>query len=1628
MAGEAEEKKISKLDFDINNAIKKLETIDNKLKEVSKTSEKYAETIGNAFGSGVDKKNIDKNILDIKKSYKEMTAYEKNRAADLSLFKQKEEIKTTEVLKREHAKQAKSVETLSDKITNYAKTYLIYQGFNQLKRGIAETIEEMVELEYQMVAIDRVLNESHLNINEYRDELLQLAYDYGNSMDNVTDVALRLAQAGYDSNEVLALTEKTLLALNTAELNATEATSDMIAVMAQWGLMTGTATEQAETYGDIIDKINIVADRFPTTSQDLMNALKKTSSAFNLAGASIEETIALITTAEVASQRGGKAIGTALGNITQQLKDEGRLTIAESLGLDFYTDETKTQFKDIIEIFGEMSSKMQELKDAGKENSVEMQNLLSIFTVFRRNVGASLLGGMADEAGTYTEVMKTLNNSLNYSMQENEKHMQTTKAAQAQFNATLLELKTKVWDNGVEDVYRAMLELGTDVAKGISWLVDTFGALPVVISSVVAVMTLFNKQLRNTKIIKSFTIDVKNLSDVFEMYNKDVVSGNMTSKQFVQFLGKDLPKSQRVAIKGLNGATVSMNTFKAATIAAQVGVSLLQATLSFGLSLAISKVIELVTDLVDNIIHASEKAVERFDEAQQKTQEAVSDLEEVNIKLDEQKTKLEELQSIDSPKLADEIETEKLQADIELLERKKQTMQDIVDVSKREEAEKAADLYNIKERFGSGNYRSFTDYLSTSKKTSQVEITVEGTKSDKLLAEMEKYRRYIKIINREIENDTGKTVEQLGNDLTGLEASIGYTAEDLIRMRDSLSAVDEEIQKEKGYDELIDNIDSVLGKYDEYYREKNKLEEEDVKQTQALSEEWFNELSDRADKTSEKMNEILGGLTKEGGIQKFISDLGDGDLTKYIEENFEDAPDIVKARLKEIVEAYMDGTMSIEKANEALSLAFGEEVLDKTIIESNNELIELFGDNKEVVDGMIDTYKELANTFANVASIMSNLKTAQQEMNDVGHLSANTILDLLSKNEDYADVMQIVNGKVVLVKNAEELLTGAKIDAIRKSAELAVAEAETALAQYDAGNSAVGLSNVLGTGLAKASGHASKGVAFLTTLLETKSISAAKKASAEASRLITTYNSIGDMTSRASLVSDLEQAKKRLAIAKTLTVDSFKVSSGSGGGTSSSSSSSSSKDSEKDEYEKKLALFTDYIDSLEEKEVQWVRKQKELGALSYEDERYIIKQRILRYQQYLAKIKEMTWLSVEDRMELEEDYLKTIESSELEYMKLLKNELETEIKTIEDANKEKIKVIEDSADTRIDKLKEENEAAIELIEKEADARIEALQAVEKENDRIRAKEEYERNRKAHLDDISYWEQRTGREAQEALVEARKALEELDRDWEQQLEDWKIEDQIVKIEEERDAQIAAIEATQAKEIEAIETTRDAEIAAIEATQQKEIDALQAVYDAKIKMYSETGRIIYDESQIASQALYNLYKTNFIDPISSELQEMYAQVPAATPQQGSYETYTIQRGDTLSRIASRYGTTVSKLMEANPYITNANMIYAGKTLQIPKFHDGGIVGGNQEAFALLKPNEVVLKTEWASSLNRMMKYFDNLTMNNLTPVAGGPTIEVNGDLIKIEANVRNQSDVNNIQKKIEKVLKDKFNIKK
>jgi LysM repeat protein len=56
-----------------------------------------------------------------------------------------------------------------------------------------------------------------------------------------------------------------------------------------------------------------------------------------------------------------------------------------------------------------------------------------------------------------------------------------------------------------------------------------------------------------------------------------------------------------------------------------------------------------------------------------------------------------------------------------------------------------------------------------------------------------------------------------------------------------------------------------------------------------------------------------------------------------------------------------------------------------------------------------------------------------------------------------------------------------------------------------------------------------------------------------------------------------------------------------------------------------------------------------------------------------------------------------------------------------------------------------------------------------------------------------------------------------------------------------------------------------------------------------------------------------------------------------------TYIVQRGDTLALIAWRFGTTVAALLAVNPNITNPSLIYVGQVIYLPSGTSGGTTTG-------------------------------------------------------------------------------------
>lgn len=120
--------------------------------------------------------------------------------------------------------------------------------------------------------------------------------------------------------------------------------------------------------------------------------------------------------------------------------------------------------------------------------------------------------------------------------------------------------------------------------------------------------------------------------------------------------------------------------------------------------------------------------------------------------------------------------------------------------------------------------------------------------------------------------------------------------------------------------------------------------------------------------------------------------------------------------------------------------------------------------------------------------------------------------------------------------------------------------------------------------------------------------------------------------------------------------------------------------------------------------------------------------------------------------------------------------------------------------------------------------------------------------------------------------------------------------------------------------------------------------------------------------------------------------------AQTQSGSEKVHTVSRGETLSGIAAKYGTTYQKLASYNG-IANPNLIYAGQKIKIPAFMLGGLANFTGPAWldgTPSKPEAVLnaLQTEhFIKFTNALDNMFGNGNVANTTSTISIDTISFN-----------------------------------
>lgn len=395
--------------------------------------------------------------------------------------------------------------TLRDIIQGFIKFQLsasIVMNSIQLIRSAFNSLNEtLVETEKVVVAIQRVLDET-VEGGEIADKLYDIAERLGQTFDNVQEIAQNFAKAGLSWQETLEATEAAVLALNVAELTATESSEGLIAVMQQFNY-------EASELTYVIDVLNKAADKSAVDTPALLVALQKTGSYAAAANLSLEQTVGLISALSKATAASGQNIGNALKSLFSYTTRDSSLDTFASLSDDM--NEVVEQYRlgaaSILDVWEQLSVEMQSL-DAQQADALSQWTESSGLDAELEGELSEIydsLTGVYDSAGVYRknyfialmnnfdevkEVMGEISDAAGYTAEEQAKYMDTYEAKLNSLQAQWQHLAND--EQGWLQFKKDLLDFGSTILTVMEW---TGGLRTTVLALGTAIGIVFGKDI-----------------------------------------------------------------------------------------------------------------------------------------------------------------------------------------------------------------------------------------------------------------------------------------------------------------------------------------------------------------------------------------------------------------------------------------------------------------------------------------------------------------------------------------------------------------------------------------------------------------------------------------------------------------------------------------------------------------------------------------------------------------------------------------------------------------------------------------------------------------------------------------------------------------------------------------------------------------------------------------------------------------------------------------------------------------------------------------------------------------------------------------------------------------------------
>lgn len=283
-----------------------------------------------------------------------------------------------------------------------------------IQKGLAAVARSAIQVEKSLADINVILNVSSKSLQSFSNDLFNIAKNTGTSFSQVAEAATELSRQGLSVEQTLKRTSDALILTRLSGLKAAESVEAITAALNSFSRAAINSTQ-------LVSKLAAVDAAYAVSSADLAEAIKRVGSSAQEAGVDLDQLIAIVTSAQQITARGGAVIGNSFKTIFTRIQRPRVLKELENLGIA--TTDLAGRVKPAIDILKQLAGTYDTLASAQKAQIAEL-----VGGVFQVNVLKASLRDLTKQYSLYNGALDISSKATDEAVRRNEELNKTVSA------------------------------------------------------------------------------------------------------------------------------------------------------------------------------------------------------------------------------------------------------------------------------------------------------------------------------------------------------------------------------------------------------------------------------------------------------------------------------------------------------------------------------------------------------------------------------------------------------------------------------------------------------------------------------------------------------------------------------------------------------------------------------------------------------------------------------------------------------------------------------------------------------------------------------------------------------------------------------------------------------------------------------------------------------------------------------------------------------------------------------------------------------------------------------------------------------------------------------------------------